>query len=60
MNINTLEEADRLPKEEIDRRHEKTREILRQAGAHYVIDSLAHIEPVIDDIDARLARGERP
>ena len=34
--------------------------ILRKAGAHYVIDSLADIEPVIDDINARLARGERP
>jgi phosphonoacetaldehyde hydrolase len=60
MNINTLTEADELPPEEIERRHEKTREILRRAGAHYVIDSLADIEPVIDDINARLARGERP
>jgi phosphonoacetaldehyde hydrolase len=60
MNINTLEEADQLPPEEIERRHENTRQILRQAGAHYVIDSLADIEPVIDDINVRLARGERP
>jgi len=28
--------------------------------SYYVIDSLADIEPVIDDINARLARGERP
>ena len=60
MNINTLAEADELSTEEIDRRHEKTRAILRTAGAHYVIDSLADIEPVLDDINARLARGERP
>ncbi|MBT1065075.1 phosphonoacetaldehyde hydrolase [Bowmanella sp. Y26] len=28
--------------------------------AHYVIDSLADILPVLDDIEQRLARGERP
>jgi phosphonoacetaldehyde hydrolase len=47
MNINTLEEEATLSKQEIQQRLEKTREILRQAGAHYVIDSLADIERVI-------------
>ena len=36
------------------------RSILEKAGAHYVIDNLADIEPVIEDINARLARGEKP
>ena len=31
-----------------------------QSGAHYVVDSIADIRPCIDDIEARLARGERP
>lgn len=60
MNINTLEEEATLSKEEIQRRLEKTRELLRKAGAHYVIDSLADIEAVIEDVNARLARGEKP
>ncbi len=60
MNINSLDEAETLPAEEIDRRHEETRDILRKAGAHYVIDSIADIEPVIEDVNCRLARGERP
>jgi len=60
MNINTLEMAEQLSAEEIERRLEGTRNILRQAGAHYVIDSLAEIEPVIEEINARLARGETP
>jgi phosphonoacetaldehyde hydrolase len=30
------------------------------AGAHYVIDTVAAIDPVIDAIEGRLARGERP
>ena len=33
---------------------------LRQTGAHYVIDSVADIDAVIDDIEGRLARGTRP
>jgi len=33
---------------------------MRQSGAHYVVDSIADIMPCMDDIEARLARGERP
>ncbi len=60
MNINTLDEEATLSAEEIDRRHNQTREMLQKAGAHYVIDSIADIEEVIADINARLARGEKP
>jgi phosphonoacetaldehyde hydrolase len=60
MLINSLEEAATLSEEEIQRRSDITSQKLREAGAHYVIDSIADIEPVIADINARLARGERP
>ena len=60
MNINTLEEEATLSEKEIQRRLAKTRDILSKAGAHYVIDNLRDIEPVIDDVNARLARGEQP
>ena len=60
LNINSYQEADDMPVAELNRRHEETRDILRKAGAHYVIDSLADIEPVIEDVNQRLARGERP
>lgn len=33
---------------------------LTQSGAHYIIDSVADIDPVIDQIEGRLARGDRP
>ncbi|HET6519049.1 MAG TPA: phosphonoacetaldehyde hydrolase [Geminicoccaceae bacterium] len=33
---------------------------MRQSGAHYVVDSIAELMPCIDDIRARIARGERP
>lgn len=32
----------------------------RRTGAHYVIDTVADIDWVIDDIEGRLVRGERP
>ena len=60
MNINTLDEEATLPDAEIQRRMAHTRKILEQSGAHYVIDSLVELPAVIDDINARLARGEKP
>jgi phosphonoacetaldehyde hydrolase len=33
---------------------------LERAGAHYVIDSIADLMPIIERIEGRLARGERP
>ena len=33
---------------------------LERAGAHYVVDSVADLMPVIGAIEERLARGERP
>ena len=33
---------------------------LTRAGAHFVIDSVADLGPVLDEIDGALARGERP
>lgn len=34
--------------------------VLKKHGAHYVIDTVADLMPVIDDIERRLAAGERP
>jgi phosphonoacetaldehyde hydrolase len=34
--------------------------LLEKAGAHYVIESIVDIEPVIEDINQRLAKGEKP
>jgi phosphonoacetaldehyde hydrolase len=33
---------------------------MHMAGAHYVVDTIAEMMPCIDDIEARIARGERP
>ena len=60
MDINTLEQAESLPEQEIQRRLGLTREILRKAGAHYVIDTFDELPEVVEDVNQRLSRGERP
>jgi phosphonoacetaldehyde hydrolase len=49
-----------LPREEYRRRVDRARDNLKAAGAHYVIDSVAWMEQVIEDVNRRLAAGERP
>jgi phosphonoacetaldehyde hydrolase len=60
MNIDSLDEVSTFSDDEIERRVDQTRRILEQAGAHYVVDGLAELPEVIEDINARLARGEKP
>jgi len=49
-----------LPAEDRMRRLEQAGNKLKAAGAHHVIDSVADLQPVLDQIDRRLAAGERP
>lgn len=60
MDIDTIAQAEAMPAEEIARRKAYSEDILRKTGAHYVIDTIVDLPAVIDDINARLARGERP
>jgi len=39
---------------------ERAYQRFRQAGAHFVVDTIAEVPPVLDEINARLAYGERP
>ncbi len=60
INVDSLAHVESLSEAEMDRRLAATREILRKAGAHYVIDSFDQLPEVVEDVNARLARGERP
>ncbi|WP_022980642.1 phosphonoacetaldehyde hydrolase [Ideonella sp. B508-1] len=53
-------EWEALPASEQQALREKARAQLLSEGAHVVVDSVADLLPVLDDIQARLARGERP
>ncbi|HWQ82930.1 MAG TPA: phosphonoacetaldehyde hydrolase [Anaerolineales bacterium] len=52
--VNALTDEGRLDK------RERIEALLSHAGAHYVIDGIWELPPVLADIHARLARGERP
>ncbi len=60
MDMDTLAEADSLSENEINRRLAHTRELLQKAGAHYVIDTWEQMLDVIEDVNIRLGRGEKP
>ena len=47
--------------EEIKQQHrDRIYPTMYQRGAHYVVDSIADLMPCLDDIEARLRRGEKP
>jgi phosphonoacetaldehyde hydrolase len=56
----SLAEWKKLPKPDQERLRQGAYTRMYQSGAHYVVDAIADIMPCIDDIEARLARGERP
>ncbi len=56
----TLDELSAMDDDAIDRMRQKATAALNAHGAHYVIDTVADLMPVIEEIEARLARGERP
>ena len=60
MDMDTLEEAASLSEDEIKRRALHTRTLLQKAGAHYVIDTWEQMLDVIEDVNIRLGRGEKP
>lgn len=49
-----------LPKVERAARIEASAEALRAAGAHYVVETVADLPPVLAEIEDRIARCERP
>jgi phosphonoacetaldehyde hydrolase len=49
-----------LERTDLAARLERARMRLGQSGAHYVIDGIWDLPEVLDDIGARLRRGERP
>lgn len=53
-------EWEALPADRRDALRRTAADRLARAGAHYVVRSLADAVPLLDLIDARLARGEKP
>lgn len=56
----TLAELQALAPDELQAHRRRAAAKLAQAGSHFVIDSVAGLPAVLEAIEARLARGERP
>jgi phosphonoacetaldehyde hydrolase len=56
----TAEELAALPATEQAVRLDAARRKLSEAGAHYIADAVADCIPRVEQIEARLAKGERP
>ncbi len=53
-------EVDALPPGELKIKLDKAYQRLFSAGAHFVVDGIWDIPSVLDEVNARLKRGERP
>jgi phosphonoacetaldehyde hydrolase len=56
----TLKQWQELPKAEQEAKRKRAHTRMWQCGAHYVVDTIAEMMPCIDDIQARIQRGEAP
>jgi phosphonoacetaldehyde hydrolase len=56
----TEEQWQAFPRDAQQARLEDARRKLLAAGAHYVIDTLAEVHPILDRIEVRLQAGDRP
>jgi phosphonoacetaldehyde hydrolase len=56
----SLADWEALGEAERKARRERACRRMLQSGAHYVVDTIIDLMPCIDDIEARLRRGERP
>ena len=54
------EEISKLEPEALKLKLDRAYTRMQQTGAHYVVDGIWDVSAVLDDINARLARGERP
>jgi phosphonoacetaldehyde hydrolase len=55
-----LAEVSKLEPNDLQTKLHRAYDRMRQSGAHYVVDGIWDVPAVLDDISARLARGERP
>lgn len=56
----SLEASEELDPEAFGARMESAIGKLTRAGAHFIIDSVADLDGILDEIEGALARGERP
>lgn len=56
----TLEETENTPADELKQLCDSAAEKLTTAGAHFILESVADLPPLIQEIEERMANGELP
>lgn len=56
----TFDQYKALPQDKLEQERKRIGQIFEGSRPHYLIDTIAELPAVIDDINARLARGETP
>jgi phosphonoacetaldehyde hydrolase len=56
----SIDDWQALAEDERKIRRERAYRRMLQSGAHYVVDTISDLMPCIEDIEARIRRGERP
>ena len=56
----SIDELAKLSPDEVAKRCDAATAKMRAAGAHYVVESVADLRPILDEIDERIERGELP
>ncbi|XP_039268737.1 phosphonoacetaldehyde hydrolase-like [Styela clava] len=59
-NVDSHEQWDNMTEKEKEQRRQMSREKLMTSGAHYVVDSIAQLPLVVEEINERLKTGEQP
>jgi len=59
-DVDSLEQWEAMSPEDKEERVEHSRQTLYNSGAHYVIDKISDVIDVVNDVNRRLAAGEKP
>tara|TARA_B110000208_G_scaffold191644_1_gene259329 strand:+ start:39 stop:965 length:927 start_codon:yes stop_codon:yes gene_type:complete len=60
MDIDCLEDEDKLTEKDIKYKLDKSTQILKDSGAHYVVDDITSLPSILKDINNKLQNGEKP
>jgi len=55
-----LEETEQMPADELKQLCDQAAQKLREAGAHFILETVADLPPLIQEIEQRMAAGELP
>jgi len=60
MNIDNDEHESQLGNDIMKERNENSKNLLRKSCAHYVVDDINYLPIVVEDINRKLSKGEKP